>query len=108
MEWSLDVGPHIKALEKVEEQTGNTPAMLLNQPDLYPDMYWVWTAYSVLDKGRQWGFNGPQPILVSEIEAYCRLNNIEDRSDLIRYIQLMDGEYLSHHREKLKREQKRG
>lgn len=82
--------------------------MLLNQPALHETLAWVWEAYSILDKSRQFGFNGPQPIMLSDIEAYCRLHSIEDRSELIHYIQVMDGEYLSHMREKLKKEQKRG
>jgi hypothetical protein len=107
LKWSLKIGPNLKALESVEERTGRTPAMLLDWPLIHITVEWVWAAFSVLDKGRQWGFNGPQPILVSEIEAYARLNEIEDRSDLVRYIQAMDGEYLEHHREKLKREHKK-
>lgn len=82
--------------------------MLLDQPELHPTLVWVWEAYIALDRSRQFGFNGPQPIMLSDIEAYCRLHSIEDRSDLIRYIQLMDGEYISQAREKLKKEQKRG
>lgn len=101
--WSLEVGPHIDALEKVEERTGKTPAMLTKMPILHPLILWVWEAYGILDKGRQWGYNGPQPIQISEMEAYCRLLRIEDRSDLVRYIQLMDGVYLKDHREKMER-----
>jgi hypothetical protein len=82
--------------------------MLTGQPELYETLVWVWEAYIALDRSRQFGFNGPQPIMLSDIEAYSRLHSIEDRSDLIRYIQLMDGVYLSHSVEKLKKEQKRG
>jgi hypothetical protein len=82
--------------------------MLLDQPELYQTMAWVWEAFIVLDRSRQFGFNGPQPIMLSDIEAYCRLHSIEDRSDLIRYIQVMDGSYLAHAREKLEKDQKRG
>lgn len=101
--WSIEVGPHIKTLEKVEEKTGKTPAMLDGQPPLHPLILWVWEAFSVLDKGRQWGNSGPQPIQISELESYCRMNNIADHSDLVRYIQKMDGEYLRDYREKLER-----
>ena len=68
---------------------------------------WVWEAYGILDKGRQWGYNGPQPIQVSELEAYCRMNNITDRSGLVAYIQKMDGVYLKDHRDKMERKYKR-
>jgi hypothetical protein len=81
--------------------------MLLGQPDLHVTMHWVWEAYARLDKSRQFGFNGPQPISLSEIEAYCRLNDIEDRSDLIQYIQLMDSAYIDHAREKAKADEKK-
>ena len=82
--------------------------MLLDQPELFDHLAWVWEVYIILDRSRQFGFNGPQPIMLSDIEAYARLHDVTDRSDLIRYIQLMDGEYISHEREKLKKEQKRG
>jgi len=103
LKWHLEVAPHFDALERVEDTTGKTPAMLLRQPELHPLILWVWEAYGTLDKGRQWGYNGPQPILISEIEAYCRLLRIEDRSDLIRYLQMMDSVYLKDHREKMER-----
>lgn len=82
--------------------------MLTDQPDIFETVNWVWEAYIALDRSRQFGFNGPQPISLSDIEAYIRLHDIEDRSDLIRYIQLMDGEYLAHAADKIKKEQKRG
>jgi hypothetical protein len=80
--------------------------MLLRQPGLHPLILWVWEAYGILDKGRQWGHSGPQPILVSELEAYCRLKDIEDRSDLVRYIQQMDSAYLKDYRVKAERKAK--
>jgi len=80
--------------------------MLLDTPKLHDMIVWVWEAYGVLDKGRQWGYNGPQPIQVSELEAYCRMNNITDRSGLVNYIQMMDGVYLTDHREKMERKYK--
>lgn len=106
MEWNLEVAPHFDALEKVEIQTGKTPSMLERQPHLHPLIVWVWEAFGILDKGRQWGYNGPQPIQVSELESYCRMNNIMDRSDLVRYIQKMDGAYLKQHREKMENKYK--
>ena len=93
MEWNLEVAPHFDTLERVEDQTGKTPAMLLRQPMLHPGIVWAWEAFGILDKGRQWGYSGPQPILVSEIEAYCRLKEIVDRSDLVKYIQQMVEKY---------------
>jgi hypothetical protein len=80
--------------------------MLLDQPQLYPMVIWVWEAFAILDKGRQWGHNGPQPILISEMCAYIQLNEIKQPDDLVRYLQGMDGVYLTHHREQL--EKRRG
>lgn len=80
--------------------------MLTGQPELYATLGWVWEAFIVLDRSRQFGFNGPQPISLSDIEAYCRLHTIEDRSDLIRYIQLMDGEYIAHSRKEQEKKQR--
>ena len=81
--------------------------MLTTQPDLHLTLHWVWEAYIRLDRSRQFGFNGPQPISLSEIEAYCRLNHIEDRSDLTQYIQIMDGAYIDHARKKTEQESKK-
>lgn len=80
--------------------------MLMNQPELYSTLAWVWEAFIVLDRSRQFGFNGPQPIMLSDIEAYARLHDIEDRSDLIRYIQHMDGAYIAHAREQQEKKQR--
>lgn len=77
--------------------------MLEDQPDLDEDVEDAWDAFASLDKGRQYGWNGPQPILISEIEAYCRLNFIDDESEryeLVEYIQKMDAQYLKWHSDK--------
>jgi hypothetical protein len=77
--------------------------MLEDQPDLDEQVEEAWNAFAVLDKGRQYGYNGPQPIQLSEIEAYCRLNFIHDESErleLVEYIQKMDAQYLKWYSDK--------
>lgn len=77
--------------------------MLADQPELDEAVEHAWNAFGILDKGRQFGWNGPQPILLSEIEAFCRLNNIHDASErleLVEYIQKMDALYLKWHSDK--------
>lgn len=76
--------------------------MLTDQPLLDEFLEDEWDAFCALDRGRQWGFNGPQPIMISEIEAYCRLNRIDgdtERTELVSYLQEMDAEYLKWHRD---------
>ncbi|TFH65747.1 MAG: hypothetical protein E4G91_01320 [Candidatus Zixiibacteriota bacterium] len=75
-------------------QTGKTPKMLLEQPELLPLLSEEWDAFATLDKARQHGFSGPQPITLTEIEAFCRLNDPPDRDQLIKYIQKLDEAYL--------------
>jgi len=80
--------------------------MLLECPDLHEMVSAEWDAYTVLDRGRQWGYAGPQSILLSEIVAFCTLNDVSDHKQLIKYVQTMDSDYL--HWYAAKQEAKRG
>ncbi len=53
-------------------------------------------AFWRLSNARQAGF-GPNPILISEIDAYCRFQHVVDPAecaDFLYLIQQMDAEYL--------------
>jgi hypothetical protein len=74
--------------------------MLLDEPDLYEPLHGVWTAFGRLDRSRQIGFNGPQPIPYSEIVAVWHIEGDRDLDEFVRYIQTLDNEYLLHFKRK--------
>jgi hypothetical protein len=74
--------------------------MLLDEPTLHPTLLGVWQSFSKLDRSRQIGFNGPQPIAFSEIVAMWQIEGDRDLDEFISYIQTLDSEYLLHYREK--------
>lgn len=70
-----------------------------SEPELYEDVEWVWRVFGRLNHSRQAGM-GHQPILVSEVLAYCELfgiDSMEKREDLLFLIQELDQEYLKFH-----------
>jgi hypothetical protein len=77
-------------------QEGIVTQALKERPRLFEDLIPAWNAFWTLSRSRTVGFNGVNPIALSEIESYCRLQSItdpEERLLLIRYIQHMDGIY---------------
>jgi hypothetical protein len=64
-------------------------------------------AFAVLSAGRTVGM-AANPIPLTEIEAYCRLYQVEDTDRFIRLIRAMDGaymDYMDHKAEKAKANQ---
>lgn len=54
--------------------------------------------------------NGPQPISLSDINAYCEITNVsdrEDREDLMRFVSMLDDYWLGQTYEKQRREMDR-
>lgn len=94
-------GPYIDTLQRHAENGGNVPA-LENCPELDAYQRWVYQAFQSLTQSRQIGMNGPQPISVSEINAYCQLKRIQDLDERQRFTELvkaMDRTYLESVRE---------
>jgi hypothetical protein len=82
---------------------GKVVSALQERPILFPELQMEWDAFVVLNRARDFGF-AEGPIKISEIDAYCRFNEIRDldyKKKLLRRISLMDIEYL-----KLKAEKK--
>jgi hypothetical protein len=75
---------------------GEDPAdfpILNSQPELFPDLLWIWEGFMFLTSSRQFGMASPQPILISEIVAYCELMGINDpdeREEFLHHVQKMD------------------
>ncbi len=60
-------------------------------------MIWVWEAYCLLSDRRASGANGPLPINLTDIAAYCTLTGRDEfkyRAQLIRFIPPLDRFYL--------------
>jgi len=78
-----DEGKHIPALEE--------------KPELYPDLFWVWEAFSELNQSREIGFSGPQPLKLSEIRALIdelEITSPDNRWRFIRRIRVLDKAFL--------------
>lgn len=68
-------------------------------PVLDPNVGIFWRAWEVLTKKRLINQSGPQPIMIAEVLAYANLARIEDpddREDLMYFIGELDSIWLSH------------
>lgn len=78
---------------------------MARRPEIGHDCGHAWEAFLALNAARGGGW-GPEPIRVSEIEAYCRVMAICDpdtREEVLLLVQAMDAEYLKWAGEKQKR-----
>lgn len=91
MEW----GPQLKILEKEQDQGRHVPA-LDNRPEVEDHLLGIWEAYSILDAARHWGQGFPQPISMTEMQAYAALKNLVqwEVAELIGFVQYLDECYL--------------
>lgn len=66
-------------------------------PSLYPDLEQYWEAFQTLTLTRQAGFGTIGPILLSEIQAYLVLYDVdsEEWSEWARWIKYIDTVYLN-------------
>lgn len=81
----------------MEEKTGITPRALQDRPALMPELSHYLEVFWELSNSRQHGMNGPQPISLTEIWAYCQMfgwDTIEERTQLVHFIQQMDSAYF--------------
>lgn len=77
-----------------------------SKPDIWPDLVWIWEAFTYLTGGRQMGFNGPQPIALAEVLAYAEFRGIQcpdEREELLYHVQRLDALYLSDYHTKTKK-----
>ena len=66
---------------------------------LFPDLLWVWEGFITLSRCRGNNESGPQPITVSEINAYAEYRNIDgdyERKTFLKYVGELDDKYLAH------------
>jgi hypothetical protein len=79
------------------QQRGERVEALENEPELYPDLQFVWAAFTELSESRSYGFGHPNPIPISEIVAWLDLNEVhspEDRREITLLIQAMDRTWI--------------
>ncbi len=86
------------------EADGKNPRALTDKPTLYEWMGEYLKAFDVLSATRQFGM-GPSPIQLSEMLAYIKLYEPEDRDAFIHHILVMDRVFLQ---EMAKKQEKKG
>lgn len=67
-------------------------------------------AYNTLANAREAGMSGPQPIRLTEIDAYFSLLGIDERPERVKYlglIQRLDSVYLQHAAEQVAKNKKK-
>jgi hypothetical protein len=99
MEWNLKWGHELGTLLEIWESTGIKPKGLHERPLLQEDLHDIWQAYSMLHACRSAGFSGPNPISMTEIQAYLSViqeNDTEERMRLLTFIKMLDSMYLGH------------
>lgn len=89
MAWSLKWGDHVKAFEIQARKSGKAPAPLKSRPRLLTTDAPYYEAFSCLSRSRQFGYNGSQPIPVSEIKSYCELVGIASQQQRAKYLSLL-------------------
>lgn len=90
-----------------EKESGKKKKPQEPAPSLYPDMYWVWSAYCFLSERRGVGPNGPQPITAEAMDSYLRMSNRYQSpyvEQVMRFIPALDREYLHDFYEKQRKE----
>lgn len=83
---------------KVAAERGDpVPPSLVNRPSVWPHLREFWAAFDTLSSARPLGYNAPNPIALSEINAYCDLAEIKDqeqKADLLYFVQALDAVWM--------------
>ncbi len=80
---------------------------LEDEPELFSHLHWAWEAFSELNYRRGLSMSGPIPISMEAIEAYARFRDITasgERDRLLRYIRVLDQEWMTNHYDKQKKQ----
>jgi len=79
------------------EKTGGMADIIANRPVLSQWSLPWWEAFSLLSGSRPWTMGGPAAISLTEVEAYCRLKEIDDPDEvdeLLYQVRRLDGIWL--------------
>ncbi|HEX2554252.1 MAG TPA: hypothetical protein VHL98_11150 [Microvirga sp.] len=97
-------------MQKLAEE-GEPPRALLEQPEIWPHLAWVWDAFNDLSSDRPFGaMGGAGRIPWSSIDRYAARHGIDDPDAFDRFKRLlgaMDRAYLDHEAERAKQRDKR-
>lgn len=102
--WNLRWGKHLAFLEEqARKYPDDPPASLADRPWVGGQIGEMLDAFFVLSPSRQQGM-GPGGILLSEMQVYCQIHEIDDVPRFIRFMQALDAAYLEHVGEELKKQ----
>lgn len=96
-------------VEQLEADGHDTTGMLDDEPDLFKDLIQYWQAFHVLSSSRSSGMSiGAIPL--SAYESYFRIfgiDSLEERLNYIKFVGILDNEFLEYQREKDEAEKKK-
>ena len=90
-------GAQEERLLKVEEQTGQTPHVLLTKPKLWPWLQWYYEAFWMIDPGRIVHQGSVGHIPLTEYWAYMSIfdiNGLAERQFFIHVMRSLDAVYV--------------
>lgn len=95
--WSKrdDLVQVVESAPKNSEAYKSAILQLTDEPEIPHCLYHVWNWFWELHGGRSSGFNGPEPILYSEINAWVNTKKILIHDFEIDIIKKMDSIYLN-------------
>ena len=85
-------------LQKLKDEGITNASPTLDKiPTLFLSSQWAWRAYDTLNRQRQVGQTGPQPIAIEAIAALCGIQGFsQDKSSfLVDLVPQLDGVFLS-------------
>ena len=104
MLWYLQHGASLKAFTQRAEELGRKFGPLLTMPELEKGDQPFLEAFLALHEARSYHMSGPNPIAISEIEAYCRFLQIGESAEYRRWllyvVRRMDTTYISYQADK--------
>lgn len=107
LEWDAQWGDSLEMLQEMQENTGITPAALINRPVLGPRLLFFYSEYLEVARARRYSAGGgPYPLLWGPFMDYCQIHGIEhhEQAWLWAGIKLIDDVQVELARKKLKSE----
>lgn len=67
-----------------------------NQPVVIDEAIWLWRAFNILNARRLYAPHGPQPIALTDVESYIRIEGLEEAEGvwLMEVVDLLDRIYI--------------
>lgn len=92
---------HVKNREWIKS-TGLKTATLDDEPEPLPHAQLFWRAFTALSDRRTYDQGAPQPLQLTEILAYLKMNGLDDDreivTDTLHYVVALDRHYIEHAR----------